>query len=277
MHYRWNSLVEILPPALRAGVEAVGARKLLELRLRVGQNAGLICLDGVRFLPVTVSADHLTSIMNLASAYSPWSAATTAYGYLTSEGGHRIGICGEAVVKDGKLAGFRRVDSLCIRVCRDVAGISAALPVGESLLILGAPGSGKTTLLRDYARRLSQSAEVCVVDERGELFPEGFSRGARMDVLSLCPKGQGMEAVLRAMSPAYIAVDEITSVDDTLTLVRCAHCGVKLLATAHAASLADFRARGVYKPLLEAGVFSRVAVMDADRHFHVEDILCGCG
>ena len=47
-----------------------------------------------------------------------------------------------------------------------------------SLLLLGPPGSGKTTLLRDLIRRISRKKMVSVVDERRELFPEGFMRDA---------------------------------------------------------------------------------------------------
>ena len=41
--------------------------------------------------------------------------------------------------------------------------------------ITGGTGCGKTTLLRDLIRQISdiQSGAVVVVDERGELFPEG--------------------------------------------------------------------------------------------------------
>ena len=161
--------------------------------------------------------------------------------------------------------------SLCLRVARDFPGIGAAAAKLEtSVLILGPPGSGKTTLLRDLVRQLSRKREVCVVDERCELFPEGFEQGQFLDVLSGAPRQQGIGMVLRTMGPEYIAVDEITAEEDCRALVSAAHCGVRLLATAHAGSLGDFAGRAVYRPIRENRIFQTVLVLGKDKRFTVE-------
>lgn len=274
---QWQGLLDILPPRLRSAVEAVGADRLLEIRLRLNRNVQLVCLDGVRILTVMVTPEYLSYVVNMASQYSPWCASTASLGYLTARGGHRIGICGGAIVKDGHMTGFQNIDSLCIRVNRDISGISRALPNSGSLLILGSPGTGKTTLLRDYIRRLSQKSAVSVVDERGELFPQWVSRGGNVDVLSGCTKAMGMETVLRVMNPEYIAVDEITSSADCDAILHCANCGVRLLATAHAGSMEDLKKRPVYRPILESGIFEYIVLMHGDKTYHVEETaLCGC-
>lgn len=276
MRCQWQALFDILPEPYLMGVNACGADRLLEIRLRCGENPRLVCLNRIEILPFTVKAEHLTHIVNLASRFSPWTAASSAMGYITSRGGHRIGICGEVVMKNGVFSGFRTMDSLSIRVCRDVSGISVGLPMTGNLLILGAPGTGKTTLLRDYARKLAEQSNVCVVDERCELFPEGFARGRCLDVLSGCPKGQGMERLLRVMNPEYIVVDEITSDEDTRAVLQCAYCGVNLLATAHAGSFDDFRRRSVYKPLVHEHIFDHIVLMHRDKTCHLEEnALCG--
>ena len=109
-----------------------------------------------------------------------------------------------------------------------------------------------------------------MIDERGELFPEAFSRGKRMDVLTGCPKPAGIEMILRTMGPDCIAVDEITAAEDAMAMVQAANCGVRLLATAHAGSSGEFRRRPVYRPLVENRVFENMAVLHADKSYHLE-------
>lgn len=277
MEHRFETLLQILPDQLRSQVSAGLTEEALELRLRVGERAELVCAKGSVYIPKNVTASDLNGCINLASSFSPWTTASMSMGYLTAKGGHRIGICGEVILRDGQVTGFRRVDSLCIRICRDVPGAASNLKtLSGSTLILGAPGWGKTTLLRDHCRRLSGRFRVCVVDEREELFPQGFVRGPKMDVLTLCPKPIGMEMVLKAMNPEYIAVDEITSTVDCEGLIHCVGCGVKLLATAHAGSFAEFRSRPLYKPLMARGVFDHVVTLHPDRTYHVEE-LSRCG
>lgn len=271
MRCAWKELLSILPVWMREEVDTLGKDNLQELRLRVNAPPELVMGSGNWLLSENVRREDLHFCINAASRYSPWAAESCAKGYLTAAGGHRIGICGDAVLRDGIFSGFREIRSLCIRVARDIPGIGgAAEPDWGSVLILGAPGWGKTTLLRDVCRTLSERKNVAVVDERGELFPEGFAFGRRMDVLSGCPKEIGLEMVLRTMGPDYIAVDEITAEADSRALVRAFGCGVELLATAHAASIQDLYNRKAYRPFVEAGVFQTVLVLNRDRFYRME-------
>lgn len=266
MKCAWQELLSILPPWL--GKEANLVKDTLqELRLRLGQPPELICKDGTRWLSGTVHMDDLNFCVNTASRYSPWAAQSVSQGYITAPGGHRIGLCGEAVVKDGAMSGIRRVSSLCIRVARDFPGIAAKYgSYRGSILIIGPPGSGKTTLLRDLVREISRHETVAVVDERGELFPGVyFEAGKSMDVLTGCPKPLGIERILRTMGPAAIAVDEITAEADCTALLQAGWCGVRLLATAHAASSDDLRSREIYKPLLAHHLFEHLLILSRDK------------
>ena len=162
---------------------------------------------------------------------------------------------------------------LCIRVARDFPGLAVSLKeISGSVLIIGPPGSGKTTLMRDLIRQKSllQQGSVAVVDERGELFPLGFSRGKRVDVLTGCPKGQGIDILLRAMGPASIAVDEITAAEDCEALIQACRCGVRLLATVHAFSAGDLRRRAVYRPLVEERIFEHILLLRQDKTWRQE-------
>lgn len=269
----WNELLAIIPERLKYDVISLGKDKLLELRLRLGRQAELILMDNVCWIGKQITSDELEQCINNASRFSPWTAGTIGKGYFTAPGGHRIGICGECVIKEGNMTGIRNITSLCIRVARDFPGIgNSAGDIRDSTIILGAPGWGKTTLLRDVARSVASRCCVSVVDERREIFPEHFPAGKRMDILSGTPKTDGIEIVLRCMGPEYIAVDEITAQEDTTALLHVHGCGVKLLATAHAGSLDEFFSRLAYRQLLEHSVFKRALVLHPDKTYTSERI-----
>ena len=123
-----------------------------------------------------VGTEDLSHIVNTVSRFSAYAAWSVAQGYLTARGGHRVGLCGTAVIRDGKTAGMKELRALCIRIARDFPGLAAGLPdrLGTgSALILGPPGGGKTTLLRDLIRQISdvRREPIAVVDQRGSSFP----------------------------------------------------------------------------------------------------------
>lgn len=274
----WDSYLRILPLWMRAEVDRQGKETLQELRLRVGKPPELICADGSCCLNRAVTTDDVNFCINTASRYSPWSAVTAARGFISAQGGHRIGLCGDAVVENGEVKGIRKANMLCIRTARDFPGIAAAIPKdAKSVLIIGKPGSGKTTLLRDLIRTYSNSGagSIGVVDERGELFPyvngiSCFDTGQRTDILSGAGKIQGIEMLLRCMSPSVIAVDEVTAQEDCRALIHAGWCGVRLFASAHAACKEDLYNRPVYRPLLETRLFDTLIILRDDKSWKCE-------
>lgn len=275
MKCAWDQLLAILPQQLRSEVDRQGKNALQELRLRLGQPIELVTGSGSLWLKETAREEHMAFIVNTASRYSPWASATVGNGYITAPGGHRIGLCGECVMQNGMMTGIRRITSLCVRVARDFPGIAERIRVGTgSVLLLGPPGSGKTTLLRDLIRQISQNEKgsICVVDERGELFPQGanFEWGRRTDVLTGCGKPQGVMTALKTMGPGWIAVDEITAQEDCQALLQAGWCGVKLLATAHAADRQDLFHRKIYEPLAKSHLFCTLIVLQPDKSWRME-------
>ena len=269
----WKELLAILPPWMRRDVDELGRESLQELRLRINAPPELLLSEHTCYLGRDIVLDDLNYIINAASRYSPWTAESMAQGYITALGGHRIGLCGEAVVHQGHISGIKNVSSLCVRIARAYPGIAEkAANLQGSVLILGPPGWGKTTLLRDLICQLSQTEKICVIDERKELFPEGLRFGKRIDVLFGCSKGDGIPMLLRTMGPSCIAVDEITEPEDVRALMQAGNCGVRLLATAHAMSFSDFCQRNVYRPLLDNKIFDVLLILKKDKSYTMERI-----
>ncbi len=269
----WRELLAILPLWMRKDVDMQQAF-LREIRLRMNAPPELIVQEKRILLKQKVTREDLLFTVNTASRYSPWAASGAASGYISIKGGHRIGLCGEAVNHNGVITGMGMITSLCVRVARDFPGIAEGLKkYSGSVLILGAPGWGKTTLLRDLIRQRDRNETVCVVDERAELFPPELAAGSGADVLSGCDKKYGIPMLLRTMGPACIAVDEITEPEDVKALLEAANCGVRLMATAHASSLEDYHRRLVYKPLWENRVFDTVVVLDRYNRYTAERMI----
>ena len=274
----WEAFMNLLPIWMRENVNSKGKETLQNLRLRVGQPPILVTSDKQISLSKTVTAEDLQFCINIASRYSPWSATTVTHGYITAQGGHRLGICGEAATLDGAISCIRVPTSICLRVARDFPGIAGKIKdLDGSILIIGKPGCGKTTLLRDVIRQKSNAGRenISVVDEREELFPRYnksmcFPIGINTDVISGCSKAYGIDLMLRSMGPDIIAVDEITAHEDCTALLHVGWCGIKLLATAHASSRYDLLNRPVYRPIVESGLFDYLVVLHQDKSWCIE-------
>lgn len=272
----WQEFLKLLPLSLRQQVDKESGTELQELRLRIGYRPELVLNKRSVWLNEKTDKQDIRFVMNAASQYSPWSSGSIAEGYITASGGHRIGFCGETIVQNGIITGIKEVTSLCIRVARSFPGISGNWMEG-SVLIIGSPGSGKTTLLRDLIRQRSVKCDgsICVVDERGEIFPivQGahcFDPGPRTDILEGCCKARGTLMLLRAMSPKCIAVDEITAAEDCEALLNAGWCGVSLLATAHAADKNDLFLRPVYREIISNRLFDTLVIMQSDKSWRAE-------
>lgn len=279
MNCAWQAYLNLLPLWMRESIDEYGKEHLLELRMRQGEPPELVLLNGRKSLTKAVTKQDILFSINIASQYSPWASKTIEKGFITSQGGHRVGICGSVSNKEGKCATISGPTSLCIRVARNIPNISDKINItNQSVIIIGAPGCGKTTLLRDYTRNISnQGQTVCVIDQREEIFPKHentfcFPIGLHTDVLSGCSKEDGIEMALRNMTPDIIAVDEITSMEDCCAIENAAWCGVKLIATAHAGSVEEFRQRPVYRTLIHNRIFQIVVILRKDKSYVVERI-----
>lgn len=159
-----------------------------------------------------------------------------ASGFMTLDGGVRVGVCGSVSGVD-KGVFFKQYSSLCFRIPHDIDVINAEtmriLSCGN-FVVVGAPRSGKTTFIKCFAQKMSSLENVLVADERGEMYDI-----VGCDVLSFAPKSYVFEVGIRALSPDWVVCDELAA-GDIPSLMRCAQSGVKVAATMHGNTYEDF-------------------------------------
>lgn len=274
-----NLLAGLLPACYLPALERIWKNHPEEVRLGTGRPVRVLAAGREEALFPPLDQSQLEDVLQRACRFSAYAHQDTLrQGYVTLEGGHRLGVCGFGVVSQGVVHTIRSPTSLVLRIARAVPDCAARLlpALTDSTLILGPPGAGKTTLLRDAVRLLSDRMRLRVglADERGEVSAStgqgaALEVGQRTDVMVNVPKAEAVMMLLRTMSPQWISLDEITAPADIEALDRAAYCGVKLLATAHGDSLSDLTRRPLYRRLMERGVFSQVALLAPDKSYQI--------
>lgn len=202
-------------------------------------------------------------------------------GFLTIQGGHRVGIAGKAILDGSSIKSIKHISFINVRLSHQVKGCAdKVLPyIYDSkqndifhTLIISPPRCGKTTLLRDMIRQISNGCtwfhgmSVGVVDERSEIgacymgVPQN-ELGFRTDIMDCCPKAVGMMMMIRSMSPSVIAVDEIGTREDMEALEYVINCGCRILTTVHGSSLEDIRNKPILSELVQEQIFKRYIVL----------------
>lgn len=205
-------------------------------------------------------------------------------GFLTIEGGHRVGISGKVVLDGERLRTIKDISGLNIRLAHEWKGCAdGVLPWlyqdGEiqNTMFISPPGGGKTTILREVIRRISdgnpygKGMAVSVVDERSEIgaclrgIPQ-CDLGQRTDIMDGCPKALGMTMMIRSMGPEVLAVDEIGTREDLRALRDAMRSGVKILVTVHGDSLEDVQKKPVLRDMVKERMFGRYVVLGRRSH-----------
>ncbi|WP_188453683.1 stage III sporulation protein AA [Virgibacillus oceani] len=255
---------------------------LQEIRFRLNRPIELIFDNNkIEWIKQTVpDRKDSTYVLNQISQFSLYRMEDELReGYVTLEGGHRVGLAGKVNTLNGAVKAIQHITFFNIRIAKEKIGAaSSVLPYIYkrkylNTLIVGPPQTGKTTIIRDMTRLIAtgwrdvSAKKVAVIDERSEIggslkgLPQ-HNLGLRSDVMDACPKAEGMMMMIRSMSPDVLVVDEIGSYKDVQALMEAIHAGVVVICTIHGESIEELKKRPSLLELFQHNVFGRIIVLD---------------
>ncbi len=281
-----------MPTDIRQTFRGVDFEKIEEIRFRAGRpmmiykrkqlfyvkkSGELTTLESAAERLLKEDIARITSVFLNSSVYAYLQDICS--GFITLRGGHRVGLAGKCVMKNGQITNVTDISGVNLRVAHAYPGCAQALSSrlmqdGKLLntLLIAPPQCGKTTYLRDLTRIFSQHVKATVVDERSELaamndgMPQ-FDLGPQTDVLDRFPKAEGMMMALRSLSPELLVIDEIGTEKDVQAVQHVLNAGCKLFASVHGYDLASIR---MAKPhLLQC--FEQIVVLG--RPFGLPDVI----
>ncbi|MGG5462456.1 stage III sporulation protein AA [Clostridium sp. B9] len=268
--------------------------KLQEVRVKIGKPLSIVMDNNETIFNYVITREDIKTIIQKISNYSLYAfEEDIRQGYITIQGGHRVGLAGQCVIQDNSIKTIRNITSLNIRVCREVIGCSNNLmnhivenDIVSNTLIISPPKCGKTTLLRDITRNISNGVSqlgfrgkrTVVIDERSEIaacyngIPQ-MNVGIRTDVYDNCIKSDGMMMAVRGLSPEVIICDEIGTYKDMEGLIMAYNSGVSIIATLHGRNIEELYKRPVFREIVENNIINKVVILSNKRGVGtIEDI-----
>ena len=254
------------------GINEIRVRTGRAVILKKGAEEFFIDPGGLRTKDIASAyrADRadVEEMVNMISCYSLYAFSNQLKeGFITVPGGHRAGLAGSAVTDGREIGTIKNISSAALRIASQRKGCASGLVKNifsdglKSVLIVSPVCGGKTTMLRDVLRILSDGGyTVGLSDERGEIAacymgePQ-LDIGERTDVLDCCPKAEGLEMLIRAMSPDIAAADEIGSAADIAAIERAALSGAKVICTAHGENMEAIKKKFGNSDIFERYVF----------------------
>lgn len=280
-------LKDILPEKVFNGVSEIDQNLLNEIRLRNNRPI-VVNVSGKNFYlneygvstnpqdALKCDGGFINEIIRKVSNNSLYSINDQLInGYISYDGGIRIGIAGEIVSEHNEISTVKNINSLNIRIPHIVKNCSLnCYPLivqnGQvnSTLIISSPGAGKTTFLRDLTMQISKrnlSVNILVADERGEISGgNNLILGDNVDVYLNSTKQYAFENGIRSLKPDVIVTDEINLENDLEVIENALTCGVKVIATIHAKNIFDLKLKKNFSNILNNQMFTRFIVLNSN-------------
>ncbi|MCX0350297.1 stage III sporulation protein AA [Clostridium perfringens] len=282
-----KEIFDVLPDKINSCLkDKSNLNKLQEIRVKVGKPLNIVLDNTETIFSYVIRREDVKAIIQKISNYSLYAfEEDIRQGYITIQGGHRVGLAGQCVIEDNSIKTIRNITSLNIRVCREIVGCSNSLMNSlvennrvNNTLIISPPKCGKTTLLRDITRNISngisqiglKGKRTVVIDERSEIaacyngIPQ-MNVGMRTDVYDNCIKSEGMMMAVRGLSPEVIICDEIGTYKDMEGLMMAYNSGVSIIATLHGRNVEELYRRPVFREIVENNIINKVVVLSGKK------------
>ena len=270
-----DSLYLYLPERLSKALIALEIPNISEIRLRENSPVSITCASGnVTFdekgnitpteKGMSLNQKELSYCVNALCKHSKYSFEEyIKNGFIPLDSGARAGVCGKALLENGKIVTFSQITSVNIRlngfypdIAKECALLMKNSPCG--IAVYSPPGVGKTTYLKSLIYLLSTgkhtpSYRTGVIDERFELCENQLKSGL-CDIIGGVSKSFGIELLTRTMSPEIIVCDEILKGDEEAILSGC-NAGVSFICSFHGRSIEEIMKRGFVMNIINAGIF----------------------
>ena len=267
-----------------------------EIRIRVGSQ--IIVKTNKKddiIINYFVTREDILEIMQVICNNSIYSYQNEiANGYITINGGHRVGITGDVVLENNKVINIKYISSLNFRIARQILDCSNnilkyVINLEENTifhtLIVSPPGAGKTTILKELVRKISdgipeigfKGIDVSLIDERGEISAmyNGVPQnkiGIRTDVLENVSKPIGIKMAVRSMAPKVIVADEIGNYNDIEAINYAVCSGVKGIFTAHSLSYETMMLNKELNKLINMKIIERIIFLDSKTKGKIKNV-----
>lgn len=289
-----NDILFYLPLRIKDAVYKLNddqRRSIKEIRLRADKPVVIVTERGSAFVTnngkvsyiisdslIKITCDELTETVKRICEYSVYSHQEEInQSFITLSGGHRVGICGNAVTENGKIISVRDINCINLRVASERIGCADKIMSSlfycrlSNVIIAGPPMSGKTTVLRDLVRQISDGNageyyKCVLIDERQEIAGANSLKaqcdvGNNTDIFTSYPKKTGIELAVRSFSPDIVFCDEIASEEEAKTIINAVMCGVKFAVSVHCSGREELFRRKPSKLLLDSGLFDAAVIL----------------